>query len=927
MAFHKTDPAIRTADDRKRRPIAIGSLLTRLAVRCLLRSNSHAVAEHLLASHQFSYAVQGGVQKVQIGCTIGLQHNPSFVMGEMDMKNAHPTGSRGRLFEELQANPDYHFLLATAHNLYGNNRTPQWHFGNGPDRPPTSTHWSVEGLRQGDAAASVLFNILVARLYRAVIGKLDGRGILLAIADDVKILAPTSVMEEIMEAFPAMAWEECGLETQAVKNRVFVQPSARAEYIAHLTANKDSALHDIPDGRLSVTENGKRTKLMEWPDADGVKLLGAPLGTPAFVREHLDMRLQEQHRLISFISRTANAGHRREASAMLTKGAVPRLSFITKCLPKDAVVCAWAKDCDTAHRNAWLDNHGAPSDLDDYWDDDDRTKLTKTLDLPPQFGGAGLTSLEHSADEELLGTAAASIADITDFLRDTDIPLYERLAEAVEHVATQKLQGTGEPRTASDSDDESFDPSRPWMPDSVPGDNTNKHHPDYIDPALADPAILAEVNALYAGPPPTGTTPWIAGVAAADARAHASLDEIPESEMALATSLIYGDRVVEIPGKDTRAAPQGPEQLVLPEIRQLEEYLDAQCKGEISTLRQSRHVRQASEVFEKYDRIRQALMHGRAGQAGLDTAALTKDDVELVATMDRPSFMRMDDLDDSALYGVSTLQRFGLPFGGSVSEVDTLPHICPCCRTILFSLDDDVPKHERLFTWQHHQGRCPGDGRVAQAHDIAKLAVKRLAFCNPDPGGKLCPDTQLEVEPRHIRPDISRPADLKMKGTGGSTRDINMDITIGTATSAHCLSSSTRSSDVVLRDLENKKFNKDMQSSLPLQTSTTQVFIPLAINHCGRRGPHFNAIMHQFASLVVTRPSGCRLLKGPFAQTQASAMGTILTRWGARLTWVVQREFSAQILRALDSSQAAAAFINSFGEASGRPSGSTGPGP
>ena len=113
----------------------------------------------------------------------------------------------------------------------------------------------------------------------------------------------------------------------------------------------------------------------------------------------------------------------------------------------------------------------------------------------------------------------------------------------------------------------------------------------------------------------------------------------------------------------TRAAPQGPEQLVLPELRQLEEYLNAQCKGEISTLRQSRHVRQATEVFEMYDRIRQALMHGRAGQAGLDTAALTKDDVELVATMDRPSFMTMDDLNDSALFGVSTLQRFGLPFG------------------------------------------------------------------------------------------------------------------------------------------------------------------------------------------------------------------------------------------------------------------------
>ena len=53
-------------------------------------------------------------------------------------------------------------------------------------------------------------------------------------------------------------------------------------------------------------------------------------------------------------------------------------------------------------------------------------------------------------------------------------------------------------------------------------------------------------------------------------------------------------------------------------------------------------------------------------------------------------------------------------------------------------------------------------------------------------------------------------------------------------------------------------------------------------------------------------------------------MGTILTRWGARMTWVFQREFSAQILRALDSGQAAAAFLNSFGEASRRPTGSVG---
>jgi hypothetical protein len=48
--------------------------------------------------------------------------------------------------------------------MYGKNRTPQWHFGIGPDQPPTSIHRSGDGLRQWETAASVFFNILPARL-------------------------------------------------------------------------------------------------------------------------------------------------------------------------------------------------------------------------------------------------------------------------------------------------------------------------------------------------------------------------------------------------------------------------------------------------------------------------------------------------------------------------------------------------------------------------------------------------------------------------------------------------------------------------------------------------------------------------------------------------------------------------------------------
>ncbi len=47
-----------------------------------------------------------------------------------------------------------------------------------------------------------------------------GRGIPLAVADDVKICAPPSVLAKIVDMLPALAMS--ALTTQASKNRVYV---------------------------------------------------------------------------------------------------------------------------------------------------------------------------------------------------------------------------------------------------------------------------------------------------------------------------------------------------------------------------------------------------------------------------------------------------------------------------------------------------------------------------------------------------------------------------------------------------------------------------------------------------------------------------------------------------------------------------------
>ena len=108
----------------------------------------------------------------------------------MDLKNAHTFSSRDKAEEELESDIIYHYMLEVFKALYGKTVTPQWHYRDGPDRPPTSVHMSIDRFRQGDAPASIFFNILAPRIYRRQLATLNGRGVLFAIVDDVKITAP-----------------------------------------------------------------------------------------------------------------------------------------------------------------------------------------------------------------------------------------------------------------------------------------------------------------------------------------------------------------------------------------------------------------------------------------------------------------------------------------------------------------------------------------------------------------------------------------------------------------------------------------------------------------------------------------------------------------------------------------------------------------
>jgi len=271
----------------------------------------------------------------------------------LDSKNAHTFCSRDRLEEELELNVAYNYMLESFKALYGKTVTVQWHFGNGPVRLATSFHLSCEGLRQGEATATVYFNVLAARLYRKQLRILDGRGVLFVLADDDKILGPPEVIKEMAEGFPTLAWEEASLTTQTFKNRIFVQSSAQARWsrlLAMTTRNMMTELrvHGIPDGSELVDPFNSDSERI-WVEESRVNIMGTPLGSNTYVASYLRGKGPKHHLLLQFIKDVAAAGFPREAEQMLKGAAIPRLSHIMRSVQRNNHTVGWMTEMDGAH--------------------------------------------------------------------------------------------------------------------------------------------------------------------------------------------------------------------------------------------------------------------------------------------------------------------------------------------------------------------------------------------------------------------------------------------------------------------------------------------------------------------------------------------------------------------------------------------------
>ena len=163
--------------------------------------------------------------------------------------------------------------------------------------------------------------------------------------------------------------------------------------------------------------------------------------------------------------------------------------------------------------------------------------------------------------------------------------------------------------------------------------------------------------------------------------------------------------------------------------------------------------------------------------------------------------------------------------------------------------------------------------------------MKRLVLTSSSPGGNVFPSFSILIELKHLRQDMSRPADVYAVGSGMHRKDTVMDSVITSALKQSCLLQASKGSDYAIRKAKYAKFRANARSAGPIQSSSTRRLVPLALNHLGLRGGHFSAVLKEFATILVTRPGGCALFQGPFALSLNGALLKIMNTWGSRLTW------------------------------------------
>lgn len=330
------------------RPIAVGELFYRLAMKAIFRSNNQ---KSFLSPHQFGVGTKGGTEPAIQAIRRTIQRHPSFpyrFLFSLDFKNAFNALSRPALFAALRRYAPSLLRLA------------QWSL-NTPSsllvkaEDGTFEMESAEGVRQGDPMGPLFFSIGIRAVVEELQALLGPRFLVIAYLDDIFILSPDDSVKDITLKF-------------------FADPSR------------------------PISLNSSKCRLYDLHDIDNnpVFMLGTCLGSRAAREQFLDAAVNQLEQDLESIHLLP----RQHALLLLRQSIQTKLRHLLRTLKSDDLVHLWQKADDLITSAFDKIRGSAPLDCQR-----DRALIA----LPTSLGGLGLFS--HVGTAPIAFASASALSD------------------------------------------------------------------------------------------------------------------------------------------------------------------------------------------------------------------------------------------------------------------------------------------------------------------------------------------------------------------------------------------------------------------------------------------------------------------------------------------------------------------------------------
>jgi hypothetical protein len=363
------------------RPIAIGEVFYRLAAyRChvmVMRT-----ARTLLAPIQLGIGVPGACEAIVHNIQHALEkctpeEEPMAALA-VDFRNAFNCVSRKAILNSVYSHLGLRHIWRLVHFAYS---SPSALYTRDDEGRYVARLYSCEGVRQGDPISALLFSVAIQPVYVNIIRQHQSLRAT-AILDDCTFVGPVGAL---VSAYATICQEAAlvGLEVQPTKSQLIYFQSDRVPLPSDITE--------------FIARNRVQLQL------DSAIILGAPVGRTAAKREELALRTLRDH--VSFFQALLRDEMPvQEAVHLLRVSGTPRLNYLLRCVPPDAVRNL-ARQFDTHVLDTFIEK----LELGVQLNQDGNEQMVSQIRLPVRDGGFGMVSAEGHMDASYIGSLAATV--------------------------------------------------------------------------------------------------------------------------------------------------------------------------------------------------------------------------------------------------------------------------------------------------------------------------------------------------------------------------------------------------------------------------------------------------------------------------------------------------------------------------------------